>query len=155
GSPFRGLRPFDALHAPVFFGREAAIARAVARLRRFPFLLVIGSSGSGKSSLLRAGLIPRLVAPGTIAEVDLWRTALVLPEADPLASLAEALFAETALGRELRQGDFGEPQKLRGLFGKGGDEAIAPIRAALARAAERRKSELKYDEARPARLLIA
>ena len=50
----------------VFFGREAAIARATTKLRRSPFLLLIGASGSGKSSLLRAGLVPRVTAPGVI-----------------------------------------------------------------------------------------
>ena len=75
GSPFRGLAAFEAAHSAVFFGREAAIARATAKLRRAPFLLVIGASGSGKSSLLRAGLIPRVTAPGVIPDVDLWRTA--------------------------------------------------------------------------------
>ena len=104
GSPFRGLAAFEASHAGVFFGREAAIARAVAKLRQSPFLLVIGASGSGKSSLLRAGLVPRATAPGVIADVDLWRTAIVNAGGDPFAALAEALFADDALGAELRAG---------------------------------------------------
>ena len=62
-------------HSSVFFGREAAIARAIAKLRHAPFLLVIGASGSGKSSLLKAGLVPRITSPGVIPDVDLWRTA--------------------------------------------------------------------------------
>ena len=61
GSPFRGLAAFGAKHAAVFFGRGADITRAVdafkdAAERGTPFLLLIGSSGSGKSSLARAGL---------------------------------------------------------------------------------------------------
>ena len=44
-----------------------------------PFLLLIGASGSGKSSLLRAGLVPRITRPGTIPDVELWRAAIVLP----------------------------------------------------------------------------
>ncbi len=62
GSPFRGLAAFEAAHSAVFFGREHAIARATTKLRAAPFLLLIGASGSGKSSLLRAGLLPRLTA---------------------------------------------------------------------------------------------
>ena len=68
GSPFRGLAAFEASHSAVFFGRESAIARAIAKLRQAPFLLIIGASGSGKSSLLRAGLVPRATAPGVIPD---------------------------------------------------------------------------------------
>jgi eukaryotic-like serine/threonine-protein kinase len=155
GSPFRGLAAFEASHAGVFFGREAAIARAVAKLRQSPFLLVIGASGSGKSSLLRAGLIPRATAPGVIADVDLWRTAVVSAGGDPFEALAEALFADDALGAELRAGDFSDPHALAGLFEGGGPAALVPIRSALARAAHARKEALRYEEARPARLLVA
>ncbi len=61
GSPFRGLAPFEAEHAPVFFGRARDVARAIDRFkaaaeRGTPFLLVVGASGAGKSSLVRAGL---------------------------------------------------------------------------------------------------
>ena len=69
GSPFRGLAPFEAEHAPVFFGRARDVARAIDRFkaaaeRGTPFLLVVGASGAGKSSLVRAGLAPRLTAAG-------------------------------------------------------------------------------------------
>ncbi len=155
GSPFIGLASFDARHAPVFFGREPAIARATARLRRAPFLLLIGASGSGKSSLLHAGLVPRVTAPGVIGDVDLWRTALVTPNADPLTALGEALFGEGALAAELRAGDFSKPHLLAELFSSDSKAALAPIRSALARAAEARRQALRYDAPRPARLLIA
>ena len=65
GSPFRGLLSFEEGHSSVFFGREGAIARAIAKLRHAPFLLVIGASGSGKSSLLKAGLVPRIASPAS------------------------------------------------------------------------------------------
>jgi tetratricopeptide (TPR) repeat protein len=155
GSPFRGLAPFDAAHAPVFFGRDATIARAIAKLRRASFLLIIGASGSGKSSLLRAGLVPRVTAPGVIPNVDQWRTAIVVPADDPLVNLADALFADDALGAELRAGDFSTPRLLAKLFEAGGDAALAPVRAALRRASESRAAALRYDEPRPTRLLIA
>ncbi len=65
GSPFRGLEAFDAEHAAVYFGRRAAIGQALRRLRHAiaagcGFLLVIGRSGVGKSSFVRAGLVPAL-----------------------------------------------------------------------------------------------
>jgi hypothetical protein len=66
GSPFPGLAAFEANRRAVFFGRRSAIQQTIERLReagadpkRLPFLLIIGSSSSGKSSLLRAGLFPR------------------------------------------------------------------------------------------------
>ena len=101
GSPFRGLAAFGAKHAPVFFGRGADITRAVddfkdAAGRGTPFLLVIGSSGSGKSSLARAGLSPRLTTPGVVGVVDLWRVAMMRPgetKGEPVRALAQCLFA--------------------------------------------------------------
>src|SRR5262249_9783910 len=76
GSPFPGLAAFEAEQAAVFFGRERAIEDARRRLtttaeRGTPFLLIVGASGAGKSSLARAGLIPRLTTPGLVASVDL------------------------------------------------------------------------------------
>ena len=64
GSPFPGLRPFTPADAPVFFGRDREADFLVARLNdsRCRFLLVVGASGSGKSSLVAGGLLPRLAA---------------------------------------------------------------------------------------------
>jgi hypothetical protein len=65
-SPYRGLKPLDGVDAGIFFGRDAPIVEAADRLRGLksaapPRLLVIlGASGAGKSSFLRAGLLPRL-----------------------------------------------------------------------------------------------
>ena len=61
--------------------------------RGCPFLLVVGPSGVGKSSLVRAGLVPRLTAPGVAAGVDAWRVALMRPGSRPIEALAEALLA--------------------------------------------------------------
>ena len=160
GSPFPGLAAFDANRGAVFFGRDMAIGQAVARLReaeapgRAPFLMVLGASGAGKSSLLRAGLLPRLLAPGTIPEVDLWRPAVMTPGADPFAALADALFDDAALGRELRAGTF----RTRELLARqlAGDPALAaaPLRDALERAAAQRQAEAGFTTLRPARLLL-
>ena len=100
GSPFRGLAAFGAKHAPVFFGRSRDITKAVDALkdgaeRGTPFLLLIGSSGSGKSSLARAGLAPRLTTPGVVASVDRWRVAVMRPgekKGEPVLALAQRLF---------------------------------------------------------------
>jgi hypothetical protein len=99
GSPFRGLEPFGAKHAPVFFGRDREIAKAIdvlkdAAERGTPFLLLLGPSGSGKSSLARAGLVPRLTAPGAVPAADVWRVVVMRPSegASPVAALAARLF---------------------------------------------------------------
>jgi DNA-binding SARP family transcriptional activator/WD40 repeat protein len=82
--PYQGLRPFDAEDADFFHGRDAVIDEAIRRLEAFPLLVVVGPSGSGKSSLVRAGLLPELARRG--------RSAVVLnPGTDPPASLATAL----------------------------------------------------------------
>ena len=88
GSPFRGLAAFGSKHAPVFFGRGHDISRAVelwreAGSRGAPYLLIVGASGAGKSSLARAGLLPRLATPGVIESVDVWRTAVMRPSDSP------------------------------------------------------------------------
>ena len=58
--PYPGMVPFDEADSARFFGREQEVQDLVERLRLHPFLAVIGASGSGKSSLVRAGLIPAL-----------------------------------------------------------------------------------------------
>ena len=58
--PYRGLRPFEAGDRGLFFGRDELVARLAARVRSHRLVAVVGASGSGKSSLLRAGLIPAL-----------------------------------------------------------------------------------------------
>ena len=60
--PFPGLRPFKASEFQLFHGRDGQAEELVNRLAHQHFLAVIGSSGSGKSSLIRAGLIPQLLA---------------------------------------------------------------------------------------------
>jgi cellulose biosynthesis protein BcsQ/energy-coupling factor transporter ATP-binding protein EcfA2 len=81
-----GLRSFDESDARFFFGREALVAQAVARLNSDPFLAIIGPSGSGKSALVRAGIVPRLRA-----EHDDIRVTLVRPFSNPVRELAERL----------------------------------------------------------------
>ncbi len=84
GSPFRGLQFFDVEHGPVFYGRSRAIDEIIGLLRQRaeeskPFVLVFGSSGVGKSSLVRAGVLPQLLKPGVIEGIGHWRHAIFRP----------------------------------------------------------------------------
>jgi WD40 repeat protein/basic membrane lipoprotein Med (substrate-binding protein (PBP1-ABC) superfamily) len=90
--PFQGLPYFDEADAARFFGREALAARLAGRLRQHGFLAVIGASGSGKSSLVRAGLVPA-VRTGCLGE-GRWLVHVLTPTAHPLAALSLALAGE-------------------------------------------------------------
>ncbi len=91
--PYPGLRPFTAAEAEVFFGREAQVDQLIERLERHRLVSVVGVSGAGKSSLVRAGLIPALER-GFMADAGRrWRQATMLPGDQPLRRLAEALVA--------------------------------------------------------------
>ena len=89
--PFVGLATFGVNDAEVFFGRERLVTEMVARLAEHAFLGVIGPSGSGKSSAVRAGLVPALEA-GAIAGTG-WVRAILRPGAEPLRELDRVVFA--------------------------------------------------------------
>ena len=101
GNPYRGLAAFESAHEAVFFGRRGEIRELVDRVRSDAFVIVGGDSGTGKSSLCRAGVLPWLVGNDGWSRVD------VVPGRHPVRSLAAALAAwaetdETSLGRLLR-----------------------------------------------------
>jgi WD40 repeat protein len=88
--PFKGLVSFDAADAEYFFGRERLVAELVARLVGAPLLGVVGPSGSGKSSVVRAGLLPA-VAGGVLPGSDEWSQVIIRPGEHPLQELAGAV----------------------------------------------------------------
>ena len=165
GSPYPGLTAFDETRQSVFFGRSILIEQALRRLRegeapahdgeRFPFLLLIGASGSGKSSLLRAGLMPKVALPGILPEVDLWRRVVTMPGLDPFDNFAESLLAPEALGPELSDGPFRSRELLSKQLSADPDVAVAVLRAALDAAAEKRRAAAGFSTLRPARLFLA
>ncbi len=93
-NPYKGLRPFDEADAPDFFGREALVERLVARLSErvdgSRFLGVVGASGSGKSSVIRAGLVPAL-RRGALPGSEAWFFIEMSPGALPFEELEAAL----------------------------------------------------------------
>ena len=88
--PFRGLEVFDEAHAAYFFGREALTQYLVEELRHDRFVGVIGASGSGKSSVVRAGLVPRVRA-GALPGSAEWPIVVLRPGARPTEALAARL----------------------------------------------------------------
>jgi serine/threonine protein kinase/formylglycine-generating enzyme required for sulfatase activity len=89
-NPYLGLCVFEAEHHHVFFGRESETRKLLERLRSDPLVVVTGDSGLGKSSLCRAGVLPRVVA-GEFADRRSWSVAKFVPDRHPLRALAMAL----------------------------------------------------------------
>ena len=92
-APYKGLASFDTDDGEWFFGRERLVADLVARLAGATLLGVVGPSGSGKSSAVRAGLVPALRA-GVLPGSERWTTMVMRPGDHPLRELDRTLWAE-------------------------------------------------------------
>ncbi len=128
GEPYRGLQVFEAGHANLYFGREAATGELLQALSERDAVLLVGVSGSGKSSLVRAGLEKKLRAqplPGLAERVR----CLVLPGSEPLINLVLALSQVEGLA----QGATRIESVVRA-FGLPGDALAEANRAATAQA---------------------
>ena len=99
-NPFPGLRPFESNEDHLFFGRDGQSDELLRRLRRSRFLAVLGTSGSGKSSLVRAGMLPSLFGGLMTQAGSDWRVALFRPGHDPIGHLASALASSQVLGSD-------------------------------------------------------
>jgi len=104
-NPFPGLRPFLPEESELFFGRERESEEILKKLLSNRFVAVIGASGSGKSSLVNSGVVPKLMK-NSQKDKSLWKVIKFHPGSDPLESLASA-FAKTILGDQ----NFGETDK--------------------------------------------
>lgn len=96
-NPFPGLRPFETDEYRLFFGREGQSDELLSRLQRSRFLAVVGTSGSGKSSLIRAGLMPALHGGMMEGAGAGWRIAVMRPGGDPIGNLAIELAKKEVL----------------------------------------------------------
>jgi tetratricopeptide (TPR) repeat protein len=171
GSPFRGLQFFDKEHGSVFYGRSRAVDEIIGLFRRGaeaakPFVLVFGSSGVGKSSLVRAGILPQLVKPGVIEGIGHWRYAVFRPSdgIQPLQprdaaelgagglylGLAKALLRPEAIGKECLASE----GALAGLLESRHEQAAKIIQTALDGVAECRQPEMPLDSLQAVRLLL-
>ena len=89
--PYPGLRPFERSESKIFFGRQKQVDDLLQRLKDGKFLAVLGASGSGKSSLVKAGLLPGL-EKGYMGELGAnWRIVELRPGDQPFERLAEGL----------------------------------------------------------------
>jgi cellulose biosynthesis protein BcsQ len=104
-NPYKGLAPFDEADARNFFGREELVGRMVRNLEDTGFLVVVGASGVGKSSVVRAGVIPAL-RRGAIPGSERWHCSMMTPVSQPVRKLFESLAAVTS----------GSPRVLRELI---------------------------------------
>ena len=97
-NPFPGLRPFRMEENEFFFGRDGQSDQVLTKLRTARFVAVVGTSGSGKSSLVNAGLLPALFSGHLPSAGSSWRVASFRPGSSPIANLAEALNATGVCG---------------------------------------------------------
>ena len=121
--PYKGLRFFDVEDAPYFYGREALTQKLIERVQvgKGNFLAVLGVSGSGKSSVLRAGLMYQLQQERRLPGTEQWKIRIFTPGEQPLVSLATAFLDEDITDIE-RAGQL-----------KAAEEAIAQGATGLAR----------------------
>ena len=99
-TPFPGLRAFEEHEEHLFFGRERQVDELLQKLSDHRFLAVIGTSGSGKSSLVKSGLLPALFRGFLAGAGSTWKIALLRPGSDPIGNLAAAISAAGTLSEE-------------------------------------------------------
>ncbi len=160
GSPFRGLEPFNFEDCGLYFGRSLAIEEVLDALRKqaqgdMPLVVVSGVSGSGKSSLVRAGVVPVLMEPGVAEGIGLWRRADMRPSdtAEGLfAGLAKALLEKEALPGLARNG--WEAGKLEKSLSGNPEKVVVAIAEALKQASADVQSDEGLPEAPGSKLLL-
>ena len=101
-SPYPGLWPFSEGERDIFFGRDSQIREVIERLHANHFAAILGGSGSGKSSLVRAGMIPDLRSHALPGSSDLWLPIIFTPGEAPIERLAERLHGQLTVTADAR-----------------------------------------------------
>ncbi|PZO11654.1 MAG: hypothetical protein DCF25_18990 [Leptolyngbya foveolarum] len=133
--PYRGLSPFDEAHADYFFGREELTELLLKKVGSSDFCALVGASSSGKTSLLRAGLMHHLRKGDRLVGSENWTIKLLTPTQHPIKGLAAAFAAANADGvqrasqmhqaeRLLKEGGSGLAQLVRAALMKPGETSI-------------------------------
>jgi WD40 repeat protein len=104
-NPFPGLRSFEEDEDVLFFGREKQVDELVKKLRLVKFLAVIGSSGSGKSSLVKSGLIPALHSGFMAGAGSNWKICTFRPGNNPIGNMAKSLAQKNVLYNSFESDD--------------------------------------------------
>jgi len=119
-NPFPGIRSYEIHESHHFFGREKQVRELIEKLARTRFLAIVGSSGCGKSSLIKAGLLPELFKSKQLGSALPWHFSMFRPAEDPLGNLCNALsdgkYDPEKLMLQLRSGDDGLVKAVSGLL---------------------------------------
>ena len=129
-NPFPGLRPFEADEDHLFFGRETRVDDLLRRLRFNRFLAVVGTSGCGKSSLIRSGLIPALHGGQMVKAGSSWRIALMRPGGHPFRELAAALAVPGVLDMPANPAEMSGPPLVEVALRRGARGLVDAVRQA-------------------------
>lgn len=117
-NPFPGIRSYETDEDELFFGRELQVEELLEKLSRTRFLAIVGSSGCGKSSLIKAGVIPALMKNRSTLFRTRWKMNLFRPSDDPVGNLARSLAGENDAAGDivetLRSGSDGLLKVIRG-----------------------------------------
>jgi WD40 repeat protein len=115
GNPFPGIRSFESDEDRLFFGRESQIKHVIAKLLNARFLAITGSSGSGKSSFVRAGIIPSLFKDKVVKSDKEWNLSIFRPGSNPIKNLSEALYEAIRKEKETAP-EIDSPEKIQSIL---------------------------------------
>jgi energy-coupling factor transporter ATP-binding protein EcfA2 len=130
-NPFPGIRSYDIHEDDLFFGREIQVRELIEKLSQTRFLAIVGSSGCGKSSLIKAGVLPALIKNKPENFAKTWKMSIFRPSDDPIGNLAISLAGgdkeASAIAKKLRSGKDGLVEVLKSLSGQADESRLIII----------------------------